>query len=124
MLKLLLDANVPHALFRGLARRSNNVDLLRIQDIGLRTASDPDILAFAAREGRILITRDKATMRDFAAQRIREGKPMPGLLVVRPGFLSRGAGIGTVINEILLIAEVTRAEEWHDVIQFLPFLSP
>jgi hypothetical protein len=95
---------------------------MRVQQVGLRTASDPEILAFAAAEGRIVVSRDKATMREFAVKRVHSGESMPGLLVVRPGFLVRGAGLGTVLDELLLIAAASDAEEWLGVIQYIPFL--
>jgi hypothetical protein len=122
VVKYLLDANLPRALLHGLKRRQPNLDVLRVQQVGLRNASDSGILAFAAEEGRIVVSRDKATMREFAAQRIRARDPMPGLLVVRPRFLTRGAGLATVIEELLLIGEGSQPEEWHDVVQFIPFL--
>ena len=122
MIKYLLDADLPRALFQGLKRRQPSLDVLRVQQVGLRTASDPDILAFAAAEGRIVVSRDKATMREFAAARIRDGEPMPGLLVVRRGYLLRGTGLGPLIEELLTIAEGSDTEEWFAVIQFVPFL--
>ncbi len=122
MVKYLLDADIPRALFQGLKRRRPNLDVLRVQQAGLRTASDPEILEFAAAERRIVVSRDKATMRNFAKRRVERGEIMPGLLIVRPGFLIQGAGLGKVIDELLLIAESTSAEEWFGVVQFIPFL--
>ena len=40
---------------------------------------DPDILARAAAEGRIVLTHDRNTMTGFAATRVNAGQPMPGL---------------------------------------------
>jgi predicted nuclease of predicted toxin-antitoxin system len=82
--KYLLDADFPRALFTGLRREDSGIDVVRVQQVGLREASDAEILAFAAAEGRMVVTKDKATMRDFAAERIKTGERMPGLLVVRP----------------------------------------
>jgi predicted nuclease of predicted toxin-antitoxin system len=38
------------------------LDLVRVQEVGLRTADDPDILEWAAAQGRVLVTRDRDTM--------------------------------------------------------------
>jgi hypothetical protein len=121
--KYLLDADLPSALYRGLKRRSSSLDVIRVHHVGLSSEADPDVLSFAAESGRILVTRDKSTMRGFAAARVQGGEAMPGLLVVRPRFCTRqGGGIGLVIDELLLIAECTDAEEWNNLIQFIPLL--
>ena len=44
------------------------LDIVRVQDVGLRTASDPDILAWAASEGRILLTHDRKESGKLALQ--------------------------------------------------------
>ena len=122
--KYLIDADLPRALFHGLVRRLPDLDVLRVQDAGLGSASDPEILAFASSEGRITVSRDKATMLGHATERIANSQPMPGLLLVRPDFARRhGRGLGVVIEELILIAECSEAEEWRNVIQFVPFLS-
>ena len=122
--KYLIDADLTRALFNGLLRRSVQLEVRRVQHVGLSSASDPEILAFAATEGRITVSRDKSTMLDYAVQRLKGDEPMPGLLLVRPNFAGRhGRGLGTVIDELVLIAECSDAEEWTNVIQFIPFLE-
>jgi hypothetical protein len=54
VLKLVSDENFNADILRGLYRRRPDLDVLRVQDIGLNATPDPDILAWAAREGRIL----------------------------------------------------------------------
>ena len=123
--RFLLDENLPNALFRALRRRASHLDAIRIQDAGLRGASDPDVLEFAASDGRILLSRDKRTLRTFAQTRISEGKLMSGLLIVRPRYLDRRAGLGLLVEELALIGEATEAteaEEWVGVEQFVPFI--
>lgn len=51
--KYLLDADLPRALFTGLRREDPGIDVVRVHQIGLREASDPEILAFASAEERI-----------------------------------------------------------------------
>lgn len=122
--KYLIDADLPRALFQGLIRRSAAIDVLRVQQVGLGDAPDPEILNWAAAERRITVSRDKSTMRQFAARRMEEGKFMPGLLLVRPDYVRRhGYGLREVIDELILIAEVREAEEWYNLIQFIPFLN-
>ncbi len=62
MLRLLVDENFDNDIVRGVLRRSMHVDLLRVQDMGLAGAEDPDVLAWAAQDNRILLTHDVATI--------------------------------------------------------------
>lgn len=54
MLSLLSDENFNGDIVRGLLLRHPNLDLLRVQDVGLREVDYPAILAWAARYERIL----------------------------------------------------------------------
>src|SRR4051812_13544598 len=98
MLRLLTDGDVHGAIVRGLLRQRPSLDLVRVQDVGLRTASDPEILEWAAVADRIVLSQDRATMKDFAYARVVQGQPMPGVFLLR-----RGAGIGEAIASVLLI---------------------
>lgn len=52
--RLLADENIDPDLVTGLTRRVPETDIVRVQDVGLRTEDDPTILAWAADERRIL----------------------------------------------------------------------
>ncbi len=54
MIKLLADENFDNTIVRGLFRRRSNLDIVRVQDVGLSGKDDPTILAWAAQEERIL----------------------------------------------------------------------
>jgi predicted nuclease of predicted toxin-antitoxin system len=82
MLSLLSDENLNGDIVRGLLLGQPNLDLLRVQDVGLREVDDPAILAWAASHGRILLTHDRATMPDFAYNRLIKEEPMAGIFVV------------------------------------------
>jgi Domain of unknown function (DUF5615) len=98
-----------------LIRRQANLDVVRIQDAGLLGADDPTVLAWTAEEARILLTHDRATMPDFAYDRVRAGMRMPGVFVA-----SDRLPIGQAIDEILLIANGTEPIEWEGVVLYLP----
>ena len=66
MLKLLADENFNGEIHRGLLRLLPNLDLIRVQDVGLLSADDPTILEWAAENGRIVLTHVRATFPDFA----------------------------------------------------------
>lgn len=74
-MRLLLDENVEKALLTGLRRHHPGLDVVRVVDVGLGGRSDPEILEWAAREGRVVVSRDRATLSAEAARRIEGGKP-------------------------------------------------
>src|SRR5687767_12793616 len=82
MMRLLSDENFNGEIVRGLLLRRPDLDLCRVQDVGLEAADDPTILEWAAANNRIVLTHDRATMPDFAYARIISGQPMPGVFVL------------------------------------------
>jgi hypothetical protein len=116
MLRLASDADLNGRLYRALLHRQPDLDIVRVQDVGLRTAPDPDILAWAASEGRILLTHDRETMPKYAYDRVQPGLPMPGVFVIR----NRPHQIGQMVEDILLVVLCSSQEEWKDRVQFLP----
>jgi hypothetical protein len=73
VLRLASAADVPGEIIRGLQRRVPEVDLVRVQDALPEGAPDTDVLAWAAAEGRVLITNDRNTMIGFAYRRVAAG---------------------------------------------------
>lgn len=117
MLRLASDADVHGDIIRGLRRRRPDIDLRRAQDALPEGTSDPQLLAWAAAENRVLITNDRNTMVDFAHQVVAAGEAMPGLIVT-----TGEQSIGSAIDDILLIAEFMPEDEIRDhVVVFLPF---
>lgn len=115
MLSLAADENFNGKVVRGLRRRQPALDVVRIQDTELAGAEDPDVLEWAAQEGRLLLTHDVSTMTAFAHQRVRKGKAMPGLIEVAPD-----GPIGRVIEDILILVLAARPEECEGQIFYLP----
>ena len=115
MLRLAADENFNNNIVRGLLRCNPALDIIRIQDVGLSGADDPQVLDWAAQEGRILFTHDVTTMTQYAYERIRAGLPMPGLFEV-----SRSVPVGRAIEDILLLAECSLDGEWEGQIRYLP----
>ncbi|MGC9524901.1 MAG: DUF5615 family PIN-like protein [Limnospira sp.] len=74
----MADENFNNNIIRGLLRRQPDLDIVRIQDVGLYGADDPTVLEWATREERILLTHDVATITLYAYQRIEAGQRMPG----------------------------------------------
>jgi predicted nuclease of predicted toxin-antitoxin system len=115
MLRLLSDENFNGDIVRGLLLRRPDLDLVRVQDVGLAETDDPDILAWAAENSRILLTHDRATMPDFAYARVAAGQAMPGVFVLNDRLPVRQA-----IDELLLINACSEQGEWAGRVQYLP----
>ncbi len=112
---LLADENFDNDIIRGLLRRRPGLDIQRVQDVGLSGASDPAVLQWAAQELRLLLTHDVSTVTHYAYQRIEAGLSMPGVIEVSPAL-----PVGQVIEDILLLAELSLEGEWEGRIIYLP----
>ena len=117
MLRLAADENFNNDILRGLLRRNPSLDIVRIQDAGLIGADDPTVLAWAAQEGRILVTHDIATMSQHAYDRVAAGKSMPGVFKV-----SRSVPVARVLEDLLLLAECSSEGEWAGRVIYLPLV--
>jgi hypothetical protein len=98
MLRLLTDENFNGDIVRGLLLREPRLDLVRVQDIGLSAADDPEVLAWAAENERIVLTHDRATMPDYAYERVAAAEKMAGVFI-----LNDRLPVGEAIDEILLM---------------------
>src|SRR5438105_1763725 len=116
MLRLLSDEDVPGDIVKGLRQRQPGLDLVRVQEVGLMSTPDPDILEWAAREDRQIFTRDRNTMTAHASDRVARGLPMLGIIVL-PEFMP----IGQAITELEFLALESDSDEWHNCVVFLPF---
>ncbi len=115
MLRLAADENFNQDIIRGLLRRESTLDLVRVQDVGLSGASDSVVLDWAAAEDRLLLTHDAATVTRYAYERVVAGLQMPGVVEV-----SRMVPLGQAIDDILLLAILSKPDEWADQILYLP----
>lgn len=115
MLRLAADENFNNDIVRGVLRRNADVDIVRIQDVGLSGADDPTVLDWAAQTERALLTHDVATITRYAYERVRDGKPMPGVFEV-----GRGVPVSRAIEDVLLLAEYSLEGEWEGQVTFLP----
>jgi hypothetical protein len=118
VLRLASDADVHGGIVRGLRRRLPEIDLVRVQDALPEGSPDPQVLAWAATENRVLITNDRNTIVGFACQRVAAGERMPGLIAT-----TNEQSIGSAIDDSLVVAKYMPEEEIRDqIVVFLPFL--
>ena len=79
-MKFLLDEDLPPRaaeISRGL-----DVDAVSVHDLERRGIPDNEQLRFAAREGRVFVTRNRDDFRALTVEFYRAGEAHPGVLVV------------------------------------------
>lgn len=115
MIAIAIDENFNNDVLRGLLRRRPTLDVVRVQDAALAACDDPAVLAWAAQEGRLLVSHDVSTLTSHAYARVQTGQAMPGLIEVGPSV-----PIAVAIEDLLLIAECSRPGEWEGQVRYLP----
>ena len=114
-LRLLVDEDFDNDILRGALRRRPDLDIVRVQDVGLSGKSDPDVLEWAAGHGRVLLTHDVSTMKTHAYRRVADSLPMPGVFA-----LSQAVPVAAAIEEVITLAECSVAGEWEGQVRHLP----
>ena len=89
-----------------------------MQQRGIRGATDPVVLEWAASEGRVLLTHDVTTMGTAAYERIAAGMAMPGVF-----FVGWRYPTGRAIDALELLVGASIDGEWENQVRYLPPLS-
>ncbi len=108
------DADFNEDVVNGVLRRVPGIDFRTPQEAGLAGLEDPEVLALAAEEGRVLVTHDRRTMPHHFGKFI-ESQTSPGLFVV-----PQHADLLTVIEDLFLIWSASDAEEYVNSVRTLP----
>lgn len=111
----LADEDFDADIVRGALRLLPTLDIVRVQDVGLSGQHDRVVLAWAAQEGRVLLTHDVSTMKTYAYERSSAGLAMPGVFVV-----NQALAISQAIEAIVLVATCSLAGEWEGQVCHLP----
>jgi hypothetical protein len=112
-IRLLADADLHHDVVKGILRREPRIDF-RTAPGELRRLSDPEVLALAASEGRILVSHDRKTMPRAFAEFI-VALTSPGVLII-----SQKVDHLDAIEAILLVWAASDADKWTNRICTLP----
>lgn len=113
-LRLLADADLHPAIVSGISARNPGIDFTVSRFVLPEGTPDPEVLAFAADDRRVLVSHDINTMpghsREFTRARVS-----PGLILV-----PQRLGIGAAIEELLLVWECADAEDFLNQVLCLP----
>ena len=109
------DADLKQAIVTGTIRRQPNINFQSAYAAGLEAKKDPEVLAIAAQDGRVLVTHDRKTMPAEFGNFITS-QTSSGVLVLSQNML-----ISDAIEALVLIWEASTAEEWVNQIMSIPF---
>jgi hypothetical protein len=120
VLRYIPDEDSRGVLWRAIRRHNRSttlpLDVTRVgdePDLPL-SVSDPQILLWAERENRILISADRKTMVAHLSAHLSAGRHSPGLFIVLPG-----AKAENVIWFLVAAAYASEPDEWHDQVRFI-----
>jgi len=108
------DADLNQIIVKASVRREPSIDFQSAQAANLSGLRDEDVLAIAAKEGRLLVTHDRKTIPHHFAEFIFS-QTSPGVLIV-PQKLP----VSKVVDDLILIWLATDAKEWTNRIHSLP----
>ncbi len=117
-IKYLLDENLSPRLKIAVLRLNPTIDILRIGDPNTPPLGtlDPDVLKYLGLSKRLLITDNRTSMPDHLTEYWQQNEKMWGLFWIRPTTT-----IGKLAEELIIIWETSEAEEWINVLDWIPF---
>ncbi len=113
--RFLADADLNKTIVSGVLRREPTVDFLTARAAGLRRMKDPEVLALAAGQQRVIVSHDVGTMPAHFREFRKTGKHSAGVFLV-----PQSLDCGTAVEELLLIWLASEASEWENRLEWLP----
>ncbi len=92
------------------------VDVIAVGDVGgpASGTDDPALLLWAERYGRIIVSRDKNTLRTHFASHLSQGNESPGV------FLAQEVSLFEILEFLTIAAYASDPREWHNRVLFVP----
>jgi hypothetical protein len=116
MLRVLVDENFDERILDGLRLAEPNMDVVRVQDVGLDAMDDREILEWAAIEDRVLVTHDRETIPGFVKARLNAGQRVVGAIIV-----GKWGATTRILFELRLTIVLGDPDEWDNRITYVPF---
>src|SRR5687768_549907 len=120
-LRFLLDEHLRGAPWDIIQRHNlsgaDPIDAVRVGDpADLPLGSDdPQLLRWAERQQRILLSEDKSTLPTHLSDHLAGGGHSPGIMIVRAG-----TSFPALLSFLVLAAYVTEPSEWEDQLVYIP----
>jgi hypothetical protein len=115
MIRFLTDAIRHDAIVTGCLRREPAIDFLLAHEATLEGVPDPEVLAFATRQSRILVTSDLRTMPRLFGDFLEANGQCAGVFLVK-----QRAPLAEVIDALVLIWSASDADEWKNRLVEIP----
>ena len=113
--RFLADADLNKAIVSGVVRGEPNIDFLTAQAARLRKMKDPEVLALAAGQQRVLVSHDVGTMPAHFRAFTNADKRSAGVFLI-----PQSLDVRTAIEELLLIWIASDASDWENRLEWLP----
>ena len=114
-MRFLADENFDNTILGGLRRLLPTLDIMRVQDTEIFGAADPEVLAWAAQQDRILITHDAHTLIGFAYERVKASLSMPGVIEVASTL-----PVGMAIEHLTIMIGASTSEDFESQVKYVP----
>jgi hypothetical protein len=114
-MRFAADENFNNDTLRALLQKLPDLDGVRVQDSEMYQHSDPALLDWTAREGRILLTHDFKTMPKHAYARVAAGLRMPGVIQV-----DTDAPIAIVVEHLQILIEAGTPDDFESQVRYVP----
>jgi len=115
MIRFLADASLHDAIVTGCLRREPAIDFLSAHEATLEGVPDPEVLAFATSQNRILVTSDLRTMPRHFGDFLEANGQCAGVFLVK-----QTAPLADVIDALVLIWSASDADEWRNRVVEIP----
>ena len=113
-LRLQADNDLDQRIVTATKRLEPAIDFQTALALGLHNVADPDVLALAARAGRVLVSHDRRSLPDhFREFTLKQASP--GIIIV-----SQKLPVGRAAELLHLLWAASEAEEYANIIYDLP----
>lgn len=114
-MRFAADENFNGKILDHLIGRLPDLDIVRIQDTVMYQAPDTAVLAWAAQENRILLTHDVQTLVNDAYLRVKQGQPMPGVILVASTI-----PIGQALADLEMVIAAGQPHDFESQVIYIP----
>jgi len=115
MVRFLADASLHGAIVTGCLRREPAIDFLSAHEARLEGVPDPEVLAFATLQNRVLVTSDLRTMPHHFGSFLEANGQCAGVFLVK-----QRAPLADVIEALVLVWAASDADEWKNRVVEIP----
>src|SRR5262245_2932652 len=113
-IKFQADADLRDPIVSGVKRREPMINFKTANEAQLEGIPDPEVLARAADEGRMMVSHDVNTMPEQFTEFIKT-RPSPGVVLI-----NQDLPYSEAIDGLIRLWMTAEAEYWENVISFLP----